>query len=158
MLVVGIDSLMTQLAKCCRPAPPDPIRGFVTRGKGVSVHRADCSNFREMAARSAERVIDVEWGSAGGSGGGAQGGGQGGHPALLYPVDVAVEAADRQGLLRDISEVFAREKTNVIGVQTQSVKGTAWMTFTVEVSDSGRLNKVLSIVAAVQGVRSARRR
>ncbi|ABM32177.1 bifunctional (p)ppGpp synthetase/guanosine-3',5'-bis(diphosphate) 3'-pyrophosphohydrolase [Paracidovorax citrulli] len=158
VLVVGIDSLMTQLAKCCRPAPPDPIRGFVTRGKGVSVHRADCSNFREMAARSAERVIDVEWGSAGGSGGGAQGGGQGGHPALLYPVDVAVEAADRQGLLRDISEVFAREKTNVIGVQTQSVKGTAWMTFTVEVSDSGRLNKVLSIVAAVQGVRSARRR
>ncbi len=158
VLVVGIDSLMTQLAKCCRPAPPDPIRGFVTRGKGVSVHRADCSNFREMAARSAERVIDVEWGSAGGSGGGAQGGGQGGQPAALYPVDVAVEAADRQGLLRDISEVFAREKTNVIGVQTQSVKGTAWMTFTVEVSDSGRLNKVLSIVAAVQGVRSARRR
>ncbi|AVS77634.1 GTP pyrophosphokinase [Paracidovorax avenae] len=158
VLVVGIDSLMTQLAKCCRPAPPDPIRGFVTRGKGVSVHRADCSNFREMAARSAERVIDVEWGSAGGSSGGAQGGGQGGHPAALYPVDVAVEAADRQGLLRDISEVFAREKTNVIGVQTQSVKGTAWMTFTVEVSDSGRLNKVLSIVAAVQGVRSARRR
>ncbi|AVS98713.1 RelA/SpoT family protein [Paracidovorax avenae] len=158
VLVVGIDSLMTQLAKCCRPAPPDPIRGFVTRGKGVSVHRADCSNFREMAARSAERVIDVEWGSAGGSGGGAQGGGQGGHPAALYPVDVAVEAADRQGLLRDISEVFAREKTNVIGVQTQSVKGTAWMTFTVEVSDSGRLNKVLSIVAAVPGVRSARRR
>ncbi len=158
VLVVGIDSLMTQLAKCCRPAPPDPIRGFVTRGKGVSVHRADCSNFREMAARSAERVIDVEWGSAGGSGGGAQGSGQGGHPAALYPVDVAVEAADRQGLLRDISEVFAREKTNVIGVQTQSVKGTAWMTFTVEVSDSGRLNKVLSIVAAVPGVRSARRR
>ncbi|AVS88057.1 GTP pyrophosphokinase [Paracidovorax avenae] len=154
VLVVGIDSLMTQLAKCCRPAPPDPIRGFVTRGKGVSVHRADCSNFREMAARSAERVIDVEWGSAGGSGGGAQGG----QPAALYPVDVAVEAADRQGLLRDISEVFAREKTNVIGVQTQSVKGTAWMTFTVEVSDSGRLNKVLSIVAAVPGVRSARRR
>jgi GTP pyrophosphokinase len=73
-------------------------------------------------------------------------------------VDVAVEAADRQGLLRDISEVFAREKTNVIGVQTQSVKGTAWMTFTVEVADSGRLNKVLGIVASVPGVRSARRR
>ena len=63
--------------------------------------------------------------------------------AAVYPVDVAVEAADRQGLLRDISEVFAREKTNVVGVQTQSVKGTAWMTFTVEVADSGRLNKVL---------------
>ena len=145
VLVVGIDSLMTQLAKCCKPAPPDEIRGFVTRGKGVSVHRADCSNFRQMAARNAERVIDVEWGAPKAA-------------ASVYPVDVAVEAADRQGLLRDISEVFAREKTNVIGVQTQSVKGTAWMTFTVEVSDAGRLNKVLGIVASVTGVRSARRR
>jgi GTP pyrophosphokinase len=148
VLVVGIDSLMTQLAKCCKPAPPDLIRGFVTRGKGVSVHRADCSNFREMAARSIERVIEVEWGSTSKSAA----------LAAVYPVDVAVEAADRQGLLRDISEVFAREKTNVIGVQTQSVKGTAWMTFTVEVADSGRLNKVLGIVAGVPGVRSARRR
>ena len=147
VLVVGIDSLMTQLAKCCKPAPPDDIRGFVTRGKGVSVHRADCSNFREMAARSGERVIDVEWGTPKSAVG-----------APVYPVDVAVEAADRQGLLRDISEVFAREKTNVVGVQTQSVKGTAWMTFTVEVADSGRLNKVLAIVASVAGVRSARRR
>ncbi|QNP59650.1 RelA/SpoT family protein [Paenacidovorax monticola] len=148
VLVVGIDSLMTQLAKCCKPAPPDDIRGFVTRGKGVSVHRADCSNFREMAARNAERVIEVAWGLPKAVA----------NAAAVYPVDVAVEAADRQGLLRDISEVFAREKTNVIGVQTQSVKGTAWMTFTVEVADSGRLNKVLSIVAGVQGVRSARRR
>ena len=147
VLVVGIDSLMTQLAKCCKPAPPDDIRGFVTRGKGVSVHRADCSNFREMAARSFERVIDVEWGSP-----------KPQKESAVYPVDVSVEANDRQGLLRDISEVFAREKTNVIGVQTQSVKGTAWMTFTVEVSDAGRLTKVLGQVAAVQGVRSARRR
>ena len=148
VLVVGVDSLMTQLAKCCKPAPPDEIRGFVTRGKGVSVHRSDCSNFREMAARNAERVIDVAWGVPKAAT----------VASAVYPVDVAVEAADRQGLLRDISEVFAREKTNVIGVQTQSVKGTAWMTFTVEVSDSGRLNKVLGIVASVAGVRSARRR
>ena len=147
VLVVGIDSLMTQLAKCCKPAPPDDIRGFVTRGKGVSVHRSDCSNYREMAARSAERVIDVAWGTPKPAVG-----------AAVYPVDVSVEATDRQGLLRDISDVFAREKTNVIGVQTQSVKGTARMTFTVEVSDSGRLNKVLAIVAGVSGVRSARRR
>jgi GTP pyrophosphokinase len=146
VLVVGVESLMTQLAKCCKPAPPDDIRGFVTRGKGVSVHRADCSNFREMAARNGERVIEVEWGLPKSV------------DAAVYPVDVAVEAADRQGLLRDISEVFAKEKMNVIGVQTQSVKGTAWMTFTVETSDSGRLNKVLGVVAEVAGVRSARRR
>jgi len=145
VLVVGIDSLMTQLAKCCKPAPPDAIRGFVTRGKGVSIHRSDCSNFRELAARSAERVIEVEWGAPKSDG-------------AVYPVDIYVEAADRQGLLRDISELLAKEKMNVIGVQTQSLKGTAWMTFTVEIADSARLNKVLGLVAEVQGVRRAKMR
>ncbi len=150
VLVVGIDSLLTQLAKCCKPAPPDAILGFVTKGKGVSIHRSDCSNFRNMASGSPDRVIEVQWSGAPAVAGG------------LYPVDVAIEAADRQGLLRDISEVFSKEKMNVIGVQTQSVKdnrgGTAWMTFTVEVGDSGRLNQVLKAVAEVGGVRSARRR
>jgi len=147
VLVVGVSSLMTQLAKCCKPAPPDVIRGFVTRGHGVSVHRSDCSNFRTMAAKDGERVIDVEWGVA-----------KKGTDAPVYAVDVSVEAADRQGLLRDISDVFAREKMNVIGVQTQSIKGTAWMTFTVEIADAARLTQVLGLVTAVIGVRSARRR
>jgi GTP pyrophosphokinase len=146
VLVVGVSSLMTQLAKCCRPAPPDAIGGFVTRSHGVSVHRADCSNFRTMAAHSAERVVDVEWGLPKAA------------ESSLYAVDVTIEAADRQGLLRDISDVFAREKMNVIGVQTQSVKGTAWMTFTIEITDASRLQHVLRIVASVSGVRSARRR
>ncbi|WP_174259935.1 RelA/SpoT family protein [Variovorax sp. PBL-E5] len=146
VLVVGVSSLMTQLAKCCKPAPPDAIRGFVTRGHGVSIHRADCSNFRMMATRDRERVIDVEWGA------------QKPDAGSVYAVDVAVEAADRQGLLRDISDVFAREKMNVIGVQTQSVKGTAWMTFTIEIADAARLVQVLHVVASVAGVRSARRR
>ena len=146
VLVVGIDSLMTQLAKCCKPAPPDLISGFVTRGKGVSVHRSDCSNLRNMVNRSGDRLIEVEWGVPTGKDGN------------VYPVDVAVEAIDRQGLLRDISEVFAKEKMNVIGVQTQSVKGIAWMTFTVEVAESGRLARVLKIVGELAGVRAARRR
>ena len=146
LLVVGVDSLMTQMAKCCKPAPPDQIVGFVTRGKGVSVHRADCSNLAEMVAKNGERLIDVEWGlnqTAGNS---------------VYPVDVAVQATDRTGLLRDVSEVFTKEKMNVIGVQTQSIKGTAWMTFTVEVADSGRLQKVLGLVAELPGVYSVRRK
>jgi GTP pyrophosphokinase len=146
VLVVGIDSLMTQLARCCKPAPPDRIAGFVTRGKGVSIHRRDCASFRQLAARAGERVIEVQWAPSRSDG------------AAVYPVDVAVEAADRQGLLRDISEVFAKEKMNVIGVQTQSVKGTAWMTFTVEVADSGRLAHVQGLVAEVPGVRWAKRR
>ena len=146
VLVVGIDSLLTQLSKCCKPAPPDEIRGFVTRGKGVSIHRADCGNFRQMAMRSADRVIEVDWGQSASA------------QALVYPVDVNIEAVDRQGLLRDISEVFAKEKMNVIGVQTQSVKDLAWMTFTVEVGDSRRLQKVLGLVKEVRGVRTAKRR
>ena len=146
VLVVGVDSLLTQLSRCCKPAPPDAIGGFVTRGKGVSIHRQDCSNFRELASRHAERVIDVRWGEGKVSEG------------SVYPVDVSVEAIDRQGLLRDISEVFAKEKMNVIGVQTQSVKGTAWMTFTVEIEDAMDLNRVLVTVRGVKGVRAARRR
>jgi GTP pyrophosphokinase len=148
VLVVGVESLMTTLARCCRPAPPDPIGGYVTRGKGVAIHRGDCPNFRHMAERSPDRVIPVAWGQAGGD--------------ALYPVDVAIEATDRQGLLRDISEVFAKERVNVTGVKTQSVKdahgGTAWMTFTVEIADAARLAHVLRQVVQVAGVRHARRR
>jgi len=140
VLVVGVDSLLTQLSKCCRPAPPDAISGYVTRGKGVSIHRDDCRNFQSLVTRHGERVIEVRWG--------AQKPGQ----TLLYPVEVSVEATDRQGLLRDISEVFAKEKMNVVGVQTQSVKGVAWMTFTVEVADASLLKKVLQSVKAVSGV------
>ena len=150
VLVVGVESLMTTLARCCRPAPPDGIGGYVTRGKGVAIHRASCSNFREMALRAPERVIAVTWGLPRGD------------KASVYPVDVIVEAADRQGLLRDISEVFAKEGMNVTGVNTQSVKevrgGTAWMTFTVEVADSARLARVLSLVGRIDGVRNARRK
>ena len=143
LLVVGVESLLTTLSRCCRPAPPDAIGGYVTRGKGVAIHRRDCPNFRHMAQQSPGRVIDVQWG--------------GGHEAV-YPLDVIVEASDRQGLLRDLSELFAKEKMNVTGVHTQSVKGTAWMTFTVEVADTARLAPLLAQVARVPGVRHARRK
>jgi GTP pyrophosphokinase len=150
VLVVGVESLMTSLARCCRPAPPDAIGGYVTRGKGVAVHRAVCSNFQQMAMRAPERVIAVAWGAPRGD------------KAALYPVDVMVEAADRQGLLRDVSELFAKEKMNVTGVKTQSVKdtsgGTAWMTFTIEVADAARLAHVLGLAGRINGVRSVRRK
>lgn len=150
VLVVGVESLLTTLSRCCRPAPPDVIGGYVTRGKGVAVHRSSCSNFKQMAQRAPERVISVAWGAP-----------RDGKSAL-YPVDVAVEAADRQGLLRDISEVFSKDRMNVIGVKTQSVRdrsgGTAFMTFTVEVADATRLNQALSMVAQISGVRTVRRR
>jgi len=150
VLVVGVGSLLTALARCCRPAPPDAIAGYVTRGKGVAVHRVGCTNLRELVARSAERVIDVAWGSADPS------------RPVLYPVDVSVEASDRSGLLRDVSEVLAREKINVTGVRSQSVRdgagGTAFMTFTVEVADASKLAAALALVCRIAGVRTARRR
>ena len=143
VLVVGTDGLMTQLAKCCKPAPPDPIVGFVTRGKGVSIHRASCKNFAEMRAKAPERVIVTAWGSA--------------KSDTVYPVDLFVLAGDRQGLLRDISEIFSREKINVIGVNTQSAKGQARMTFTAEVGATAQLQKALAAIAEVTGVIEARR-
>ncbi|MFV0678679.1 RelA/SpoT family protein [Ottowia sp.] len=146
VLVVGLDSLLTQTARCCKPAPPDSIAGYVTRGRGVSVHRRDCASFRELLTREPERVIDVDWSTST----------SGYTPA--YPVDVTVEATDRPGLLRDISDVLAREKMNVIGVQTQSAKGWAWMIFTIEVDDTRRLGQVLHQVQGLPGVRTARRR
>ncbi|MDE2614715.1 MAG: bifunctional (p)ppGpp synthetase/guanosine-3',5'-bis(diphosphate) 3'-pyrophosphohydrolase, partial [Burkholderiales bacterium] len=152
VLVVGVDSLLTTLARCCRPAPPDAIGGYVTRGKGVAIHRRDCSNFHHMSQTQPDRVIEVQWG---------QGQGQGGAGAVaVYPVDVIVEASDRAGLLRDISEVFAKDRVNVIGVQSQSARdrSTAWMTFTVEIPDAGRLAAVLAQVRRVAGVRNARRK
>ncbi len=148
VLVVGVDSLLTQLARCCKPAPPDEIRGFVTRGKGVSIHRSDCPDFGHLVRRHPDRVLDVQWSGAKGKGA----------ESAVYPVDVAVEAQDRQGLLRDISDAFSREKINVIGVQTQSVRGVAWMTFTVEVTDSMRVARVMSAVSDVPGVQRVWRR
>jgi GTP pyrophosphokinase len=151
VLVVGVDSLLTTLARCCRPAPPDAIGGFVTRGKGVAIHRADCTNLRHMAQATPGRLIEVKWGE----------GPSGGRPGdALYPIDVVIEAADRGGLLRDISEVFAKQKVNVTAVHSQSARdrSTAWMTFTVEVSDAARLAPVLAQVARVAGVRHARRK
>jgi len=143
VLVVGTEGLMTMLAKCCKPAPPDPIVGFVTRGKGVSIHRLTCKNFAEMQAKAPERVIETEWGLAGND--------------TVYPVDLFILAQDRQGLLRDISEVFSREKINVTGVNTQSAKGQARMVFTVEIGATAQLQKALGAIGEVSGVLEARR-
>ena len=125
----------------------------MTRGKGVAVHRLDCTNFRHMADKCPERVIPVEWGSQGGEGGAKKG---------VYAMDIVVEAQDRQGLLRDISDVLTRQRVNVIGVASQSTKGIgerrAYMTFTVEIDNAQRLSQVLQMVARVGGVESARRR
>ena len=147
ILVVGVDKLLTQVGTCCKPMPPDAITGFVTRGKGISIHRVECINFRNMAARNPERVISAEWGEQWNAQSGA-----------VYPVDLLVDAGDRQGLLRDISDVLSREKINVTAVKTQSRAGMAHMSFTVELTGTAALQKALASLREVSGVISAKRR
>jgi len=143
ILVVGMDKLMTQLGRCCKPVPPDAIAGFVTRGRGVSVHRIECANFRNMAARNPERVIEAAWGDK---------------QASLFACDLRVEATDRQGLLRDISDILSKEKVNVTAVKTQTKGGVARMSFTVELATASQLQRILGILGEVAGVAQVSRR
>ncbi len=143
ILIVGVDRLMTGLARCCKPAPPDPIVGFVTRGKGITIHRAACSNVARIRAREPERLIEAGWGAA---------------QDEVFPVDIVVEASDRQGLLRDLSELLSREKINVIAVNTTTRQHQARMAFTLEVESVAQLNRALRLVKDIPGVFSASRR
>ncbi|RZI84301.1 MAG: bifunctional (p)ppGpp synthetase/guanosine-3',5'-bis(diphosphate) 3'-pyrophosphohydrolase [Rubrivivax sp.] len=145
VLVVGMDSLLTQLARCCKPAPPDNIGGYVTRGKGVAVHRADCSNFRQMASQHHERVIPVTWGRHA-------------EKEAHYAVDVLVEAHDRPGLLRDVCDALAQGKTHVMAMRSQSQRDHVTVTLTVQTADTAKLGPVLARVAQVHGVLKARRK
>jgi GTP pyrophosphokinase len=136
VLIVGLDRLMTQLARCCKPVPPDPIRGFVTRGKGVSVHREDCASLKRLAERHPERLLETAWGRGEGA----------------YAVDMTVTAADRRGLLRDIGDALAREKINVTAVRTQTRDELAFMRFTFDVANVAQLKRAFAIVRELKGV------
>jgi GTP pyrophosphokinase len=149
IMVVGVDSLLTQLARCCKPAPPDAIGGYVTRGKGVAIHRTDCSNFRQMVGRSPERRIAVEWGEQAPRSDARE---------TTYAVDVAVQAHDRPGLLRDLCDAFAKEKTHVVGMQTQTHRDRVDIMLTVQTADVTKLSQVLARVSSLPGVGSARRK
>jgi len=140
VLVVGVDKLLTVPAKCCKPAPPEPIIGFVSRGRGVTVHRANCANVKRL---DPQRMVVAEWGEAEGA---------------TFPAEVEIEAADRTGLLRDISEIFTRERVNVIATNTLTRDLAARMRFTVEIVNLAQLNRVLAGIREVKGVVGAVRR
>ncbi|MDY0011272.1 MAG: bifunctional (p)ppGpp synthetase/guanosine-3',5'-bis(diphosphate) 3'-pyrophosphohydrolase [Rhodocyclaceae bacterium] len=146
ILIVGVGKLLTNLGRCCKPAPPDAIEGFVTRGRGISIHRVDCRDFQNLAQHHPERVVPAEWGDQ------AIGG-----RLAVYPTDIRVVAGDRQGLLRDISEVLSREKLNVIAVNTLSKKGAAHMKFTVEVASVAQIQRALACIREVPGVEDVSR-
>ncbi|AXK39431.1 RelA/SpoT family protein [Crenobacter cavernae] len=142
ILIEGVNNLMTVLARCCKPAPPDPVAGFVTKGRGISIHRASCSTLKRLSADAPERLISADWGEQKNS---------------VFPIDIEVLARDRNGLLRDISDVLSRDKLNVIAVNTLSRDLKARMRFTVEVRSVTDLSRVLAHVMDVNGVLEVRR-
>lgn len=147
VLLDGIQDLLYSLAGCCKPVPYDPIIGFITRGRGVSVHRQDCSFITKLPDRETERLISADWNDQQ-------------QQQSLYSVDILVEAGDRRGLLRDISSVFSNEEVDVLAVSSQSNRSrdTASFRFTVEVGNMQQLSRVIDKIAQLPEVFSARRR
>ena len=142
----GVGNLLTNLARCCRPAPGDPIIGFITQGRGVTIHRSDCRNILNLPDDKRVRLIEVDWGSSGDS--------------STYPVDVEIEAIDRQGLLIDIYSVLANEKINILASNTLSDRQhhTARMTVTLEIRDIDQLSRILSRINQLPNVVEVRRK
>jgi len=143
VLVLGVNNIATMIAKCCKPVPPDPIVGFVTRTRGVMVHRQDCPNVTGLDPAQRERLMPADWGKTG--------------EEAPFFADLEVVAVDRQGLLRDITEAIARERINVTAVNTLSRGAHAFMRFTIQVSSGEAIGRVLRQVKEVPGVDTARR-
>jgi GTP pyrophosphokinase len=141
--VKGIDDLLVRLARCCNPVPGDPIVGFVTRGRGVSVHRSDCPNARELVATSPERILDVEWHTS---------------QSSTYQVEILIEALDRTRLLQDVSIALADAGVNVLSAAVSTDRqGIAYLRFLFELGHMDQLQRVLAAVRAVDGVFDAKR-
>lgn len=143
VLVLGLNNIQTMVAKCCKPLPGDPIVGFVTKNRGVMVHRIDCFNITSLQSDQRDRLMQATWGNTG---------------EQPFAADIDVSAVDRQGLLRDISEALSHERINVVGVNTLSKGNLASMRFTVEVRGAAQMVRVLRAVGGVAGVESVTRR
>ncbi len=143
--VEGIGDLLSTHARCCNPVPPEAITGYVTVGRGVTLHRTGCRNLARLAARAPERLLQVNWGKAG---------------ARRYPVEIVVHAMDRRGLLRDVTTQVAEEKINIERMTSRGdpAQGSADLTLRVGVASLEELSRLLARLSALPGVISARRR
>ena len=141
--VQGVGNLLVQLAKCCQPVAGEPIAGYLTRGRGVTVHRADCAAFRRLAAANPQRVLQVEWGVAGGG----------------YEADVQLTAIDRKWLLKDVTNLIAQEDAHVLDIHSESLRnsGRIRLRLRLKVADFGQLSTLLGKLDALAGVEEARR-
>ncbi|MEN5090043.1 GTP diphosphokinase [Pseudomonas protegens] len=142
--IQGVGNLMTQMAGCCQPLPGDAIVGYITQGRGVSIHRQDCASVLQLAGREPERIIQVSWGPV---------------PVLTYPVDIIIRAYDRSGLLRDVSQVLLNERINVLAVNTRSNKedNTALMSLTIEIPGLDALGRLLGRISQLPNIIETRR-
>ena len=143
--ISGIGDLLYKFANCCRPVPPETIGGYITQGRGVSIHRQDCGNYLSLHARHPERVIEVNWGNA---------------ADAIYPAELQLQAFDRQGLLRDISSVFADENVSVDGIQTKTDKQSMQVKMELDVSVPGlpTLSRIINRLQQLPNVTSVRRK
>jgi len=143
--ISGIGDLLCNFARCCRPVPPEPITGYITKGRGVSIHRQDCGNFLGLNATTPERVIQVEWGTQGDA---------------MYPADLTVAAFDRQGLVRDVTAVLADDGVSVEGMRTDTDKKSmqAMIELRLSVPGLATLSRVISRLEQLPNVVSVRRR
>jgi len=144
LLVEGEANLLTHLAGCCKPAPGEAIVGYTTQGRGVTIHRADCPVVKRFNDQQRARLLKAEWGTQA--------------SRDLFAVEVEITAYDRQGLLKDVTELFAKERINVTRVNTLSQGEVARMEFTAEVRDIEQLKKFLTKATLVRGVYLARRK
>jgi GTP pyrophosphokinase len=143
--VSGVGDLMCNFARCCRPVPPEPIVGYITQGRGVSIHRQDCGNFLGLNQRSPERIVEISWGKS---------------ETGSYPVDLSVHAYDRSGLIRDITSVIADEHANVIDLKSHTDKESMQvvMAISLEIKDLPTLSTVISKLEQLPNVVSIRRK
>ena len=142
--IEGVGNLMTQMAGCCQPLPGDGIVGYITLGRGVTIHRQDCATALLLASKEPERMIQVSWGS---------------EPVQTYPVDIQIRAYDRSGLLRDVTQILLNEKVNVLAMQTHVNKeeNRVQIQLTIEVSGLDSLARLLVQIDGLPNVIEARR-
>lgn len=142
--IQGVGNLLTQIAGCCQPVPGDAIVGYITLGRGVTIHRQDCANALQLASREPERTIQVSWGPV---------------PVQTYPVDILIKAFDRSGLLRDVSQILLNERINVLAVNTRSNReeNTANMLLTIEIPGLDALGRLLGRISQLPNIIEARR-
>ena len=139
--IAGVDDVLVRLSKCCSPVPGDPIMGYVTIGKGVSVHRADCPNVAYMSA-TPERILQASWA---------------GTEASTHAVDIEVEAIDRAGLLQDVMGVCAEYKSSASSVTARVKRDTALISLTLQIANVDHLHRVLSKLRTLRDVRNVYR-